>query len=231
MNQMNKFVIIEDSDDMVETITLVLQVRYPDAEIISTGMGREGIELVRKERPTLVILDLGLPDINGFEVLKGLRSFSDVPVIILTVRKDEEDVVRGLELGASDYVVKPFRQMELLARVNVQIKKDSVAAEKSQVVCGELKLDLNSQTIQINGNSISLTPIETRLMKCLMDNAGTILNHGALAKAVWDNYHQDASYDLKAHIRHLRKKIEVDPSNPNIILTKAHVGYYIPKPQ
>jgi two-component system response regulator VicR len=229
MNKVAKIIVIEDSENMVETITLALQVRWPDVKVVSTGLGRDGIELVKNEKPEVIILDLGLPDINGYEVLKSLRLFCDTPVIILTARKDEEDIIKGLELGANDYIVKPFRQMELLSRVNVQIRKDTLTTEEPQVICGEIKLDLNAQTIQANGKLINLTPLEMKLMKTLMKNAGTVLGHTTLAKAVWDDYYEDAPYNLKVHVRHLRQKIEIDPNKPRIILTKPHAGYYILK--
>jgi len=230
MSCIGKILVIEDNDGMVETITLALQIRWPEVCVIATGTGKEGVELVKKEKPEVVILDLGLPDINGFEVLKRLRRFCDTPVIILTVRRDEEDIVKGLELGANDYIVKPFRQMELLSRVNVHLRKNIGTLEKLPLSCGRLHLDLNSQVLHFNNNRINLTPIESKLMKAFMKNAGIILSHATLARAVWGDYYQGASYCLKVHIRRLREKIEVDPSNPDIILTKSHIGYYLAKP-
>jgi two-component system, OmpR family, response regulator VicR len=224
-------VIIEDREEMVETITLTLHIRWPDMHVFSSNMGRAGVELVKKEKPEVIILDLGLPDIDGYAVLRELRSFCNTPIIILTVRNEEEDIVKGLELGANDYIVKPFRQMELLSRVNVQLKKEFISPEESLFTLGSLALDLNTHVLQVAEKHINLTPIEARLMSAFMRNPGVILSNAILAKEAWEDYCQEAPYNLKVHIRHLREKIEIDPGNPEIILTKHHVGYYINKSQ
>ena len=115
-----KVLMVDDDPNVVEAVTLALQIRFPEAELVSTHLGQSGIEMVKSEAPDIVILDLGLPDIGGFEVLKQVRSFSNVPIIVLTVWEEETDIVRGLTLGADDYIVKPFSQVELLARLRVQ---------------------------------------------------------------------------------------------------------------
>ncbi len=135
-----KVLIIEDDREIIEAISLAFQIRWPEAKVVSTHCGANGAELVESETPDIVILDLGLPDVNGFEVLRQIRLFSHVPVVILTVRTDEADIVKGLEWGADDYITKPFRQLELLARVKALIRRQR-PSEEEQVVCGPLRLD------------------------------------------------------------------------------------------
>ena len=123
MDDFNKILIVEDNQEVVEAVSLAIQIRWPRSTIISTDSGRKGIELVIEKQPDMVILDLGLPDISGFEVLKDIRNFSSIPIIVLTVRGEEADVVRGLELGADEYIVKPFRQFELLSRIRALTRR------------------------------------------------------------------------------------------------------------
>jgi two-component system response regulator VicR len=181
---------------------------------------------VETEEPDIVILDLGLPDISGFEVLSQTRLFSHVPIIILTVRADESDVVKGLEWGADDYILKPFRQLELLARVKALIRRQTPSEEET-IVSGQLQLESTSGQVHFEGREIALTITESRILAHLMRNAGHVVTHSSLAEAVWGNDYPGAADSLKVHIRRLREKIEPSPSQPKLILTKAGVGYFL----
>ncbi len=225
-----KVLLIEDDHEIIEAITLVFQIRWPEAKVISTRLGRKGIELVESEAPDIVILDLGLPDINGFEVLRQVRLFSRVPIIILTVRADEADVVKGLEWGADDYITKPFRQLELLSRVKALIRRQN-PAEESVLVCGPLRLDTTASQLYYGGREIALTVTETRILGHLMKSAGHVVTHSSLSEAVWDNDYPGAADSLKVHIRRLREKIETDPSHPQLILTRTGLGYLVSRPE
>lgn len=231
MRNLPLFLLVEDSEEIAEAIRLTLSVRWPEAKVITTGNGAESLKLIQKEKPELVILDLGLPDMSGFEVLKRLRGFSRVPVIILTVRGDETDIVRGLELGANDYITKPFRQMELLSRVNNQIRREARAPEDSPLFCGHLRLHPSTHEAYIGTVQVKLTPIESKLLAAMMRNAGQIVTQASLASEVWGGYYPDAAQSLKVHIRRLRQKLEANPSSPELILTRAGVGYYLNKPE
>jgi two-component system KDP operon response regulator KdpE len=232
MSNLQKILIIEDSPEIVEAIDLTIGIRWPSAEILKTGSGTEALEMVEKEKPEIVILDLGLPDLNGFEVLKQLRAFSQVPVIILTVRSDESDIVKGLELGANDYIVKPFKQMELLSRVNNQIREISPAEPgASPLLTGKLQLYPTTHEVIFDSRHIDLTPIESNLLSALIMNKGQIVTHTNLIKKAWGEYYPDLTPSLKVHVRRLRQKLEADPSNPQIIMTKAGVGYYFVQPK
>jgi two-component system, OmpR family, response regulator VicR len=223
-----KVLIVEDDKEIVDAITLAFQIRWPEAKVVSTRLGRKGVELVETEAPDIVILDLGLPDISGFEVLSQIRLFSHVPIIILTVRADEADVVKGLEWGADDYILKPFRQLELLARVKALIRRQSPSDEET-LVSGPLHLDATSGQLRLDNKEIALTITESRILAHMMRNAGHVVTHSSLAEAVWGNDYPGAADSLKVHIRRLREKIEENPSQPKFILTKAGVGYFLAK--
>ena len=225
-----KLLIIEDDEQIIEAISLAFQIRWPEAQIVSTHSGEKGVELVESELPDIVILDLGLPDVNGFDVLRLIRQFSQVPIIIVTVRAEEADIIKGLEWGADDYIIKPFRQLELLARVKAQIRRQN-QTEETQVVSGPLKL--NSVTGQLYNKSkeINLTITETSILSHLMKNAGHVVTHSRLAEVVWGDDYPGAADSLKVHIRRLREKIEEDPSNPQFIVTKPGIGYMFSRKQ
>lgn len=224
-----KVLLIEDEREIIEAISLAFQIRWPEAELVSTRLGEKGVELVESEAPDIVILDLGLPDINGFEVLRQIRLFSHVPTIILTVRSDEADIVKGLEWGADDYITKPFRQLEFLARVKALIRRRSPSEEET-LVCGPLHLDATTGQLYRDGREIALTITESHILGHLMKNAGHVVTHMSLAEAVWGDDYPGATDSLKVHIRRLREKIEVEPSDPQLILTKTGVGYFLAKP-
>ena len=224
-----KVLIIEDDQEIVSFVSVAFQMRWPEAQLISSSLGEEGLELVETENPDLVILDLGLPDTSGFEVLRQVRLFSSVPVVILTVRADEADMVKGLEWGADDYVVKPFRQLELLARLKVQLRKQIPPGEEAPIICGSLRLDPSTYQLTYGGKEISLTIVEGRIMQYLMQNAGHVITHSRLAEAVWEEDHPGAVDSLRVYIRYLREKLEEDPSHPQLILTKVGIGYLLAK--
>lgn len=224
-----KVLVIEDDRDIVEAISLAFRIRWPEAQVISTHLGERGMELVEKESPDVVILDLGLPDIGGFEVLKQVRELSSVPIIILTVRAEEADIVKGLEWGADDYVIKPFRQLELLSRVQVQIRKQNSPDETMPLVCGQLHFDPSTRQVRYREKEVNLTATESQIIYQLMKNAGHVVTHAAVAEGVWGVDYPGAIDSLKVHIRRLREKLEEDPSHPQLIVTKAGVGYSLAK--
>ena len=225
-----KVLIIENDRGIVEAISLAFQIRWPEARMISTNLGEEGIELVETEKPDVVILDLGLDDISGFDVLKQVRLFSSVPILILTVRADETDIVKGLEWGADDYVVKPFRQLELLSRIKALTRRQGPITAETPLVCGNIRLDPATRQLFLNEKEVNLTPTEGAIISHLMKNAGRVVTHSSLAESVWEDDYPDAANSLKVYIRRLREKLETDPGHPKIILTKTGVGYQMAKP-
>lgn len=228
-----KVLVIEDNPDIQEAISLNFELNWPEAKTIAAADGSKGITMAQSESPDIIILDLGLPDIDGFNVLKEIRNFSDIPVIVLTVRSEEIDKVRGLELGADDYIVKPFNHMELLARVRAVLRRSHIPELREgdkPLVTPNLSIDFVSRTIVKGDKRIKLTPTEFNLLRYLVRNEGKVLTHYALLEKVWGEEYIDASEYLKVYIQRLRDKLEDDPSNPSILLNERGVGYKFVKP-
>ncbi len=224
-------VLIEDDAEIIEAVTLTFKIRWPQATFVSTDSGQEGIALVEKNNPDLVILDLGLPDTSGFNVLKEIRRFSHVPVIILTARGEETDIVRGLELGADEYIVKPFRQMELLARVKAVLRRQEAVSEELPLAVGSMTLGPSIRDLTLKGKKINLTRTEGIVLGQLMRHVGHPVSHAILAKALWGEEYPGAAESLKVYVRHLREKIEENPSDPKLLLTRIGAGYQLAKPE
>ena len=225
-----KILIIEDDHEIVEVISLAFQIRWPEVQLVSTNLGHAGVEMVEKEKPDIVILDLGLPDFSGFDVLKEIRTFSMVPIIILTVRGEESDIVKGLEWGADDYMVKPFRQLELLSRIKALTRRAGRPSEERQLVHGGLTFDPATRQLFNGQKEIDITRAESYVLHHLMRNAGRVVTYSDLAEAVWGENYPDAANALKIYILRLRQKLEEDPGQPRLILTKSGVGYQLAKP-
>jgi PAS domain S-box-containing protein len=225
-----KVLLIEDDREIVDSVSLALHKDWPEAEIMSTATGEEGLDLVETEAPAIVILDLGLPDMSGFDVLREIRLFSSVPVVVLTVREEEDDVAKALEWGADDYITKPFRKKELLARLKAQLRKQHFYDDETPILCGSLCFDPATCQLKYDGRDVSLTIIEGRIIQCLMRHSGQVVTYSRLAEAVWGEDHTGATVSLRSHIRRLRRKLEPDPSNPQLIMTKAGIGYSLVKP-
>jgi two-component system KDP operon response regulator KdpE len=174
----------------------------------------------------LAIVDLGLPDMDGSAVVERIRSWSSVPIIVLSVRSHEAQKVRLLELGADDYVVKPFGMAELLARVRVALRRQMRAASGEPVVkVGALAIDLSNRTVTLNGSRLTLTPKEYRLLQVLAQHAGNVVTHQHLLKEVWGSVHVHDTHYLRIFVRKLRQKIEPDPNAPRVLMTELGVGY------
>jgi PAS domain S-box-containing protein len=225
-----KVLIIEDNPQIVNAISLALEAEWPHAALLSTRMGEEGTDLVGTEHPDVVILDLGLPDKDGLDVLQEIRLFSSVPILILTVRQEEQDITRALSMGANDYITKPFKMRELLARVKVQLRRQTPSGEDSPVVYGPLRLDPSTFELTYGPREISLTVVEGHILRQLMLNAGRVVTYGRLAEAVWgDEDYPGAVVTLRTYIRQLRQKLQPSPIDAKLILTKPSVGYSLVK--
>lgn len=224
-----RVLIIEDSTEVAEAVSLCLQLRWPEVALSIAAEGIRGIEIVQSESFDIVILDLNLPDIDGLEVLKQIRSFSNVPIIIVTVREKEEDQARGLEIGADDYIVKPFRARDLVARVNAVLRRAHVpeVAGEPSIVRGKLTLNLINNEVRLGEQTIGLTPIESRLLYILMENAEDTLNSEKVSQEVWGKEYMNTDL-LRTYIRRLRDKLNDNP--PQIILTDRGEGYRFVSP-
>ncbi|MBS4084672.1 MAG: response regulator [Rhizobiales bacterium] len=188
--------------------------------------GSEGIKNATMRPPDLIILDLALPDVDGSEVLARLRAWSNVPVIVLSVRSNEDEKVKLLQLGADDYVVKPFGMAELLARSRAAIRRHTRNQSGDPVVSlGRLSVDLANRSVFVDGERLSLTRKEFRLLQILAQHAGNVVTHSQLLNEIWGTGHDQDSHYLRIFVRKLRQKIEVDPTKPKLLLTELGVGY------
>jgi len=220
-----KVLIIEDSPEIAEAVALCLQLRWPETEVSVAAEGARGIEMIRNSVFDVVILDINLPDFDGFQVLQEVRTFSDVPTIILTVRGKEDDQTRGLEIGADDYIVKPFKPRDLVARVNAVVRratgvKNSV--QKPVIIRGKLTLDLTNNEITIRDKKTKLTPTEVKLLYILMEKPEETMTGEQIAFQVWGKENADTD-ELRTYVRRLRNKLKDNP--PRIILTDYGEGY------
>ena len=228
-----KVVVIDDSPEIIEVVSLCFQLRWSDATIVSAGNGEKGLELVEAENPQIVILDIGLPDMDGFQVLREIRRFSQVPVIMLTVRGEDTDVAKGLELGADDYITKPFSHIELVARVQAIMRRVhglSVSSEERPFVSGKLSVDFAGNEVKVDGQPVKLTATESKLLYYLIKNEGRLVSHENLLTRVWGETYVDAKDLLRVHIQHLRQKLGDSSEVPNIIVTEPRMGYKFVRP-
>ncbi len=227
-----RVLLIEDNTEIIETVSITLKLRWPEVTLISSFLGKEGIELAKKELPEIVLLDLGLPDIDGFQVLQSIRDFSDVPVVILSVRGEEADKIRGLELGADDYIVKPFSPGELLARLKALLRRSQMLETSEGVdsklstpsIKGKLRIDFTSQEVSIGDKLLRLGPREFDLLKCLVTNEGKVVSNQTLLEMVFPENKDDVRF-LEVYMSKLRDKLELSPDNPEMLLNEGGMGY------
>lgn len=224
-----KILIIEDDYGIIEAIQFSLQAGWPEAKISYTRRGEEGIKLVETESPDVILLDLGLPDINGFEVLKGIRLFSDIPVLILTISGEESNIVKGLSLGADDYVAKPFKPLELLARINAIYRRRHLVVGEIYQNFGKFRYNVSSRQLHYEGKTVQLTNTEALLLNHLLINAGKVVTHNSLAENIWGVDYPDSINAIRVYVRRLREKIEINPDKPQFIITKPGIGYLLQK--
>lgn len=222
-----KLLIIEDDPEIIDVVCTIFQISWPNIRIIATSTGKEGIETIGLINPELVLLDLNLPDMNGFDVLRQTRAFSNIPIIILTVKGDESDVVRGLTLGANDYIIKPFRQMELLARVKRLLTRKQITGEDLSINCGKMHFGSSIREFWVADRLIDLTISEGRIMHLLVKNPNKTVSYEELSELLWGEYYPEARSSLKTHILRLRNKIETESSHPQFILNNPNRGYML----
>ncbi len=196
--------------------------------VVTSEGGKEALSLARTHNPDLVLLDLGLPDLDGMEVTQQLREWSSKPIIVISARGQEEDKIRALDLGADDYLTKPFGAGELMARIRVALRHSARAAEERVeplVVVGELSIDLDKRQVFSSGKEVHLTPNEYKLFAYLMKNAGKVLTHRQLLHEVWGAAYATQTHYLRVYMVQLRHKLESDPAQPRYLVTEPGVGY------
>jgi len=227
-----KIIVVDDDSAFVRLVRQVLA--KEGYEVLAAGSGEEGLRLLFAHRPDMVLLDVVLPGLNGWQTCSRIRDISDVPIIMLTAHeKTEDDIVRGLDYGADEYVIKPVGSKELVGRVRAVLRRAELPSSREAGVTysdGFLTVDIAQRKVMLNEEWVRLTPIEFRLLALLIQNAGRILTHRQLLERIWGwEYIDDLDY-VRIYIWHLRQKIEPDPAQPKYILTEPGVGYTFAKP-
>jgi two-component system KDP operon response regulator KdpE len=218
-----RILIIDDEKQIRRVLTVVLT--HHDYDVREAASGDEGLSLAAAWQPDLIVLDLGLPDIDGIEVIRRLREWTQVPIIILSVREDESDKIEALDAGADDYVTKPFAMGELLARVRVALRRKSGEVDEPVITFGELTIDLGHRLVTVRGEKLKLTVVEYEILKCLAVYGGRVVTHAHLLRTVRGPHCKVDSHYLRVYVGQLRRKIEEDPNHPHYIITEPGVGF------
>lgn len=222
-----RILIIDDDPALVRVLQVSLE--KEGYEIVSATSGAEGLRQAYRTQPDLIILDIMMPRMDGWEVCRRLREMCDAPIIMLTAKVGETNVVKGLKLGADDYITKPFSTEELMARIGALLRRASLPPSSRRpavFASGDLVVDFARRRVTVRGKEVDLTPKEFRLLSCLVRNRGKVLPHRTILTQVWGPAYANELDCLKVYIRYLRRKIEEDPSNPRYILTEWGMGYY-----
>jgi DNA-binding response OmpR family regulator len=218
--------VVDDEARIIDLIRMNLELE--GFRVLEAANGYEALERLKEDLPDLIILDVMMPEMDGFETLKRIREVSTVPVMMLTVRQEEGDRIRGLDLGADDYLTKPFSPRELLSRTKALLRRAFMPspARKTQIVVDdELTIDFSKHEVWVRGEKVDLRPTEYRLLYHLVNNAGRLLTHETLLSKVWGHEYRDEAHYLRLYITYLRQKIERDPAHPRYILTERGLGY------
>lgn len=218
-----KALIIDDEPQLRKLIAINLE--QQGIAVVSAATGREGIVMAASHQPDIILLDLGLPDRNGHEILTELRQWFVNPVLILSARNTEEDIVKALDNGAVDYIVKPFRTGELMARLRTALRQKRNAGSEPIIVLGDLTIDLASRQVTRDGNEVHLTVTEFKLLAIMASNEGRVVTHRFLLNEVWGIAYQTETQYLRVFVAQLRKKLEKDPNRPAHLLTENGIGY------
>ncbi|NUM43169.1 MAG: response regulator transcription factor [Anaerolineales bacterium] len=218
--------VIDDEPQILRALRTILLAKH--FRVTATGRGEEGLTLAATTLPDLVILDLGLPDVDGFTVCRRLREWTQIPIIVLSVREDERDKVRALDQGADDYLVKPFGIEELLARIRVALRHSAQSVEATKeviVTAGDLVIDLGAHLVTRKGTEVKLTATEFRLLTYLVKNMGRVLTHQNILMKVWGGGYESNVEYLRVYMSQLRKKLEADSKHPRYLLSEPGIGY------
>jgi two-component system KDP operon response regulator KdpE len=218
--------VVDDEPQIRRLLTVTLEANA--YRVLSAVSGQEGLVLAAQHRPALVILDIGLPDLSGQEVLRRFREWSHTPVLVLSVQDDEKGKVAALDAGADDYVTKPFNTDELLARLRAALRRSAKKEEAPVVQIKTLVLDMATRRVTVGGREVKLSKIEYDLLRFLARHAGKVVTHRQILQEVWGPGHENDTHYLRVYIAHLREKLETNPNSPELIMTELGVGYRLP---
>lgn len=220
---MTRILVVDDEPQIRRALAINLRARSYDVDLAESG--EEALRLAATQHPDLVLLDLGLPGIDGIDVIHGIRGWSAVPIVILSVREAEAEKVAALDAGADDYITKPFGMDELLARLRASLRRNQLPPEAAFIVTEHFTLDLQNKRALIDSEDIRLTPIEWGLVSALARNAGRLITQRQLLKEVWGPQYENETNYLRVHMAHVRRKLEPEPSHPRYFITEAGMGY------
>lgn len=220
----NVVLVVDDEPEIRKMLNIFLEVS--DFKVTESEAGKEAIRLAASIKPDLIILDLGLPDMDGMEVITAIREWSQVPIIVLTVRSEDESIAHALNIGADDYIVKPFGIEVLVARINANLRKSAIRdTGEPDIVNGAIRMDLVKHKVYIDGKQIPFTPKEYELLRYFMSNRGKMLTHKQILKHVWGVAHAEDTQYLRVYVRQLRDKLKVRPDLANLIMAETGIGY------
>jgi two-component system KDP operon response regulator KdpE len=223
-----KILIIDNEKEVVETLTLGFRLHWENCQVNSVSNGLSALEEMYIQEPDIILLDIALPNIDGFQLLRSLRENGDTPIIVLSGKGDEIHKVQALEMGADDYLTKPFSFLELMARIKAILRRSGGFLPRpisSVITCGDLTIDTHSRRVSVKGKWLKLTATEYKLLYCLVSHANKVIPSEAIIAKVWGTYFQGNLDLLKVYIKRLREKVEEDPSNPRRIITERGLGY------
>ncbi len=220
---MTRVLVVDDEPQIARALAINLRARKYEVDVAAGG--RAALALAAERQPDVVILDLGLPDLDGMDVIRGLRGWSEVPIIVLSARQDSSDKVEALDLGADDYVTKPFGMDELLARLRAALRRGSVDADVPVLTTDAFTVDLAARRVVRDGQDVRLTPTEWHLLEILVRNSGRLVSQRQLLQEVWGPAYARETHYLRVYLAQLRRKLEPDPSRPRYLLTEPGMGY------
>jgi len=230
MKEAQPRVLVIEDDPQIRKF-LVITLTEHNFTVIPAERGHEGLRLATSAKPDAILLDMGLPDIDGKQVIESVREWSKVPIIVLSVRAQEEEKVAALDLGANDYVMKPFGTAELLARLRASLRHAIISeAKDTAITVGDLKIDLEKRLVTLRGSRIKLSPKEYTLLRLLAVHSGKLLTHGFLMQQIWGNAYGDNNQYLRIYIAQLRQKLEQDPARDMFIINEPGIGYRLEAP-
>ncbi|MZP29946.1 response regulator [Heliobacterium undosum] len=222
-NRGQRILVVDDESQIRKMLKVGLSAH--EYEVVEADTGRDAIQQVALTHPDLVVLDMGLPDIDGLRVVTELRDWSNVPIIIVSARDQEGEKIAALDAGADDYVTKPFGMGELLARIRVALRNTMGKEEKPVILLGGLSIDLARRMVAVDGEEIKLTPTEYEMLKLLAVNQGKVVTHRQILRHIWGKAYEQETHYLRVYIRQLRQKIETNPSQPQHLITEPGIGY------